>query len=334
MIRRDLDACILQATTFDSFLELLAGKGYDIKQGGKYLAIKPQGMTRFKRCKTLGADYTEERIRERILTETLASDNLSNKRIAPHIVGFKVKRFRRARNTKLQKKYYARLYRVGILKKRPYSQVWKYRDEIRKMEKLQNQYLFLRRYDVESMEELSVIGENLTERKKELSREKSRAFKARAKCQTLFDIVAQMEELKEAEKSYVMGDTFFRSEYEKYHSLAEQLQKEGYQYEEVMVLKEHYRNEISKIKEKEIILAKELSTVKIIIKELLEEQWKQQKQFKGSEQIRETEGTHAGKKIHTAKMVQETKNVTVTKDMQGTQLINEGKNERQPNRSI
>ena len=40
MIKRDLDACILQAGMIMSrFLELLSDKGYEVKQG-KYLAVK------------------------------------------------------------------------------------------------------------------------------------------------------------------------------------------------------------------------------------------------------------------------------------------------------
>ena len=42
----------------------------------------------------------------------------------------------------LQKRYYAKLYRIGKLKKKPYSQVWKYKEDIRKMHKLQEEYLF------------------------------------------------------------------------------------------------------------------------------------------------------------------------------------------------
>lgn len=336
MIRRDLDSCILQATKYHSFLELLAEKGYEIKQGGKYLAIKPQGMTRFKRCKTLGADYTEERIRERILTENMIVGRGLDKKVSPRIVGCKIKRFRRAKLTRLQKKYYTRLYRIGILKKRPYSQVWKYRDEIRKMEKLQNQYLFLRRYHVESMEELSAIGDYFTERKKDISGEKSRVFKARAKCQTLFDIADQMEALTEAEKSYVMGDSFFRSEYEKYHLLAEQLHKEGYQYEEVLALKEHYRSEISRIKEKETSLAKEFSTVKSImkelLKELLEEPKKLQTELRKSGQVCEAKVSHTGNKTRVAEITPETKELTITNEVKGEQFINKRKKDEQPNR--
>lgn len=65
MIKRDLDSCILQAGNYEQFLELLSDKGYEVKQG-KYLAVKPQGMTRFRRCKTLGDMYSDEAIRERI----------------------------------------------------------------------------------------------------------------------------------------------------------------------------------------------------------------------------------------------------------------------------
>ena len=46
MIRRDLDAAILIATDFDSFLDILRERGYEIKQN-KYLAIRPPGMQSF-----------------------------------------------------------------------------------------------------------------------------------------------------------------------------------------------------------------------------------------------------------------------------------------------
>lgn len=128
MVARDVDACILQATTFDSFISMLEDKGYEIKNAngeGKYLAVKPQGMKRYVRLKTLGDDYTEERIRQRILEENLSSYQREEK---PKIVYCRVRRYKRAKMSGLQKKYYARLYRIGKLKKRAYSVAWKYRD--------------------------------------------------------------------------------------------------------------------------------------------------------------------------------------------------------------
>lgn len=272
MIKRDLDACILQATTFDVFLDLLAGKGYEIKQGGKYLAIKPQGMARFKRCKTLGEEYSEEKIRERIMSEEISVPWIVDRKGSPRIVRCKVKRFKRAKLSNVQKKYYARLYRIGKLKKRPYSQAYKYRDEIRKMKKVQEQYLFLVRHDIGDMKEVAMTEERFSDRKKEVSREKSKVTRASAKYQSLFQIADEMEELKEAVRSYALGDTFFQAEHERYQLLEGELRREGYSTEEIRALREHYRNEITIVKEKERALAKELSIAKSILEDLMQKQ--------------------------------------------------------------
>ena len=272
MIKRDLDACILQATTFDSFMELLSRKGYEIKQGGKYLAIKPQGLTRFKRCKTLGEEYSEERIRERVHTEILTPQRIVTKNGSPRISRCKIRRFKKAKLSKLQKKYYARLYRIGKLKKQPYSQAWKYRDEIRKMKKVQEQCLFLVRHDLRSLREVATAEDYFSERKKEISKEKSKTFKARAKYQPLFAIADEMEELKECEHSYILGDTFFQTEHERYLLLEKKFYKEGYSADEIMALKEHYRNEIVEVREKEQAVVKEIRTAKSILSELRKEQ--------------------------------------------------------------
>jgi len=322
MICRDLDACILQSQSFDTFVELLSEKGYEVKQGGKYLAVKPMGMIRFKRCKTLGEEYTEERIKERILTETLTLTVPQNKNIAPHIIRCKVKRLKRAKLTKLQKRYYARLYRIRKLKKRPYSQVWKYRDEIRKMQQIQERYLFLLNHEIMSIEELVVVGDRIAEGSKKISKEKSRTFKARAKCQSLFDIAAEMEELKDAESSFVRGELFFQAEHERYHELAEQLRVEGYCFEEVMELRENYRNEISQVKEKEKAAAKEISIVKAIIRETMEEKIRQQKQSVINEEIPEIKMKQSAETAHS--------DLTHLESIE--KALEEQKGERQPRR--
>ena len=60
-----IDAAIPQAKDFDDFLRLMQAQGYEIKQG-KFISFRAPGQERFTRLKTLGADYTEEAIRERI----------------------------------------------------------------------------------------------------------------------------------------------------------------------------------------------------------------------------------------------------------------------------
>ena len=60
-----IDAAIPQAKDFDGFLRLMEAQGYEVKQG-KFISFRAPGQERFTRLKTLGADYTEEAIRERI----------------------------------------------------------------------------------------------------------------------------------------------------------------------------------------------------------------------------------------------------------------------------
>ncbi len=267
MIVRDLDACILQAGDFDEFLELLYGKGYEVKQG-KHLAVKPPGMGRYRRCKTIDDAYSEENIRRRIEEEDL-SFYRSKKEYKPEIVRCYVRRYRRAKLSGLQKRYYARLYRIGKLKKRPYSQVWKYREDIKKMEKLQKQYLFLVRHDIHSMEELAATVLNLTDKKKESSSEKSRIYRARQRCKSLFDIAGQMDELLSAEKSFQMGDKFFADEHRQWMELEEQLLKEGYTYDEVKKLREYYREQIAFVNGRENAAVKELRLGKTVWKDMV-----------------------------------------------------------------
>ena len=60
-----VDALIPQVSSFDELLQQLQAAGYEIKPG-KYISCRAPGQERFTRLKTLGADYTEEAIRERI----------------------------------------------------------------------------------------------------------------------------------------------------------------------------------------------------------------------------------------------------------------------------
>ena len=60
-----VDALIPQVSSFEELLQRLEAAGYEIKRG-KYISCRAQGQERFTRLKTLGADYTEEAITERI----------------------------------------------------------------------------------------------------------------------------------------------------------------------------------------------------------------------------------------------------------------------------
>lgn len=84
--RRDINASIKAADTYEEFLQLMRAKGYEIKgeslvgNAPKSISFLPPGLERFIRgsVKSLGAEYTKERINERILERI---ENLSKPQV-------------------------------------------------------------------------------------------------------------------------------------------------------------------------------------------------------------------------------------------------------------
>ena len=60
-----IDTLVPAVSDFEELLSRLQTAGYEIKQG-KYISCRVPGQERFTRLKTLGADYTEEALKERI----------------------------------------------------------------------------------------------------------------------------------------------------------------------------------------------------------------------------------------------------------------------------
>ena len=243
MIKRDLDACILQADSFDEFLLMMKEKGYEIKQN-KYLAVKPKGMQRYCRCKSLGDAYTEEKIRQRIGMESLA--DYASRPERDYIMEMPENEFLpRTKLSGIQKNYYARVCRVQRLAKLPYSKAWQYRDEIRKMQRVHEQYLFLVKNDIRSLVELVAVKENLEEKNKECQRERRELNREKKRFEPLFEIAGRMKELQVAENSFMVGDDFFLPEHNEYQECAEKLKKEGYTLEETETLKKCYKDRLA-----------------------------------------------------------------------------------------
>ena len=64
-LKQTIDRLVITAKDYDDFLRLMQEAGYEIKTG-KYISFRAEGQERFTRSKTIGENYTEERIRERI----------------------------------------------------------------------------------------------------------------------------------------------------------------------------------------------------------------------------------------------------------------------------
>ncbi len=73
-MRKDINSAIRTSATYEEFLQILTAKGYEMKgesleeNAAKYISFRPNNRERFVRgsAKSLGKEYTKERIKERI----------------------------------------------------------------------------------------------------------------------------------------------------------------------------------------------------------------------------------------------------------------------------
>ena len=79
-LRFDIDRMIKQSKNWEEFLQKMAELGYEIKYG-KHIAFKHKNKERFTRAKTIGEDYTEERLKERIAEREFIKTHTVKKRI-------------------------------------------------------------------------------------------------------------------------------------------------------------------------------------------------------------------------------------------------------------
>ena len=157
LIREDVDKAIAVAMTFTQFIAALRRQGYEVKTGVKHMAVRPAGKERFVRLKTLGDDYTEEAIKQRIL------QNRTPKRPLPLpepkrkrcILKGSIKTAKKI--TGLQALYLHYLYKMGILPRNRASNKRTHfllREDLRRMEEISAQTRLLCKHQIESKEQL------------------------------------------------------------------------------------------------------------------------------------------------------------------------------------
>lgn len=81
-LKADIDEAIKNAATYECCIELIQAKGYEVKgadfgeNSHKFISFRPMDRERFVRgsAKSLGAEYTKERIRERIEEQAIAKE--------------------------------------------------------------------------------------------------------------------------------------------------------------------------------------------------------------------------------------------------------------------
>lgn len=194
-IRDELDEIIKCSYTYEQFWRILKQRGYEVKRDVKYIALKPAYSQRYIRLKSLGKNYSEEAIRQRIIAarngirilDKPATDyNAWLKKYEPiKLHGFKAL-------------YYHYLYLFGKIRKKETPQRISFymRDELVKFERYQKQFHFLIENNIETTGQLNDMKQNAEDKIAELTLKRASLYSKPNTKNEIYDINIELKELR------------------------------------------------------------------------------------------------------------------------------------------
>ncbi len=244
----DVEDSISFATGYVNFLKLMELKGYGVKSKDGETYLKPIGEKRFIRLTDISGHYTEEEIETR-LDQGIRRETVQKESHAPRIIGYRKNYREYTPLSPYQKAFLAKMYRTGQLKKKPFSQMWRYKAEAAEFEKLQSEYLYLCRHKIRSAEELEDRKKDLATRMDGLDDARHQIYKRRYPHKNILALLKTIEENKTRASYYKEGSLFYAPYYEKWREAAEAVVRKGYTLGQVLDMKEMFQRELAAVAE-------------------------------------------------------------------------------------
>ena len=263
-ISLDVADSISFATGYENFLKLMELKGYSVKQKNGETFLKPMGEKRFIRFTDISGDYTKETIESKIEND-IRHEIIKSENRTPRIVGCRKNYRKYIPPTSYQKAFFAKMYRTGQLKRKPYSQMWRYRDEAAKFEKLQSQYLYLCKHSIHSVGDLKNRKEDISIRMDALDEHRQQIYKRRYPYKPALALLKIIEENEIRASHYKEGSTFYAPNYEKWKEATEIIIQKGYSVSQIMEIKETFQREFASVAKAKRELRKEENLINDIL---------------------------------------------------------------------
>lgn len=263
-IRLDVEDSISFANSYENFLKLMELKKYEIKQKSGEVYLKPMGEKRFILLTDISAYYTKESIESQIEKGVQHKSGRTGN-CAPRIVRCRKNYKKYFPPTQYQNAFFAKMYRTGQLKRKPYSQMWRYKEEAVRFEKLQSQYLYLCRHNVRSADDLKIRRDILDTQIKNLDEERHQIYKWRYPYKPALALLKTIEENETRASYYKEGSIFYAPYYEKWKEAVEALAEKGYTVGQLMEMKETVQNQLASVAKSKKELKKEGNLIDSIL---------------------------------------------------------------------
>ena len=194
-IKDELDEIIKCSYTYEQFWRILKQRGYEVKTTGKYIALKPAFSQRYIRLKSLGKNYSEEAIRQRIIAARNRIRFLDNP-ATDHNAW--LKKYEPTKLHGFKALHYHYLYLFGKIRKKETPQRISFymREEIIKFERYQKQFHFLIDNDIETIGQLNDVKQNAEDKIAELTLKRTRLYSKLDSEDEIYDINIELKELR------------------------------------------------------------------------------------------------------------------------------------------
>lgn len=289
--KQDIDSAIQSAPTFEDFITQMQAKGYVMKQGKvKYMTFKHSDMERSVRGKTLGPEYTEEQIKDRI---KLKDFNLAQtKRSVPYRFISKSQQDQWAQNARryrfkrggLAVNFMLTITLVRTLMNREQKSQGKFAKQNfgydLQIKKLTDQLKFITEKHLNNHSDLEIRKHELEKKMREVANVHKEADKmnetlklAIQSIETYLKYKVILEEYRNAPLKKLGKRRKYTEELETFQLAEKQMQKMGVQpeqYESLLEKQKSYEMQFEKLQGRGESLAGELKTYKEIEKTLID----------------------------------------------------------------
>lgn len=215
-IRLDIKEAVAESFSWRQFVSAMERKGYSFKQNRKYISLRAPGMERYVRLKSLGKNYSEEAIRERILAPKPQKGQTSGKGNLPP----------RKKLHGLQALYYSYLYQMGALKRKPKRIPYAVRQDIRKLDERIAQMEFLQKNGITTREELAAYRKPLETEVVSLTKERRRLYRAEPESGRIREITEALKPMRKEIRMCVKIERHSLEMEQRMRELEQQMERE------------------------------------------------------------------------------------------------------------
>lgn len=271
-IKHDIDDAILHSRNFKEFESILQQRGYVIRYGKskkyeEYMAVKTDGMDRYRRTYALGFDYRLDQIKKRIemknkpLPDYPSIPQELQQGEMRYLFSARFYRVRYKGNNPVIRNQYLKMFHLGIIQKNKYINFIQAKENEKLIRKLELQINLLLKYDISDLQTAQNANADIQRQLDEKEHELKQIYVERKQYKEIIAIHHEMQELEMAYQCYLAGDMNFKQKADEYQKLKEIADTYNFSSKEIFELEEKFkvciknkRKEIREIKEQKMVM--------------------------------------------------------------------------------